>query len=88
MLLVRHTLDVMHCEKNVCENIMKTLFGEKDTAAVRNDMREVNIRPNLWLQPSDSAHVGEVIKPPAPYCLTEVEKVEFIDIIRKFEDTD
>ena len=85
MLLVRHTLDVMHCEKNVCENIMKTLFGEKDTAAVRNDMREVNIRPNLWLQPSDSARVGEVIKPPAPYCLTEVEKVEFIDIIRKLK---
>ena len=47
MLLVRHTLDVMHCEKNVCENIMKTMFGEKDTATVRNDMREVNIRPNL-----------------------------------------
>ena len=72
---MRHTLDVMHCEKNVCENKMKTLFGEKDIVAVRNDMCEVNIRPKNWLQPSDSARVGEVIKPLAPYCSTEMEKI-------------
>jgi hypothetical protein len=28
-LPVRHVLDVMHCEKNICENILKTLWGRK-----------------------------------------------------------
>ena len=30
-LPMRHTLDVMHCEKNICENIVKTLWGKKDS---------------------------------------------------------
>jgi hypothetical protein len=29
-LLVRYILDVMQCEKNVCENILKYLIGKKD----------------------------------------------------------
>ena len=37
-LHVRHVLDVMHCEKNIAENILKTTFGEKDTPAVRVDL--------------------------------------------------
>lgn len=28
-LLVKHTLDVMHFEKNICENMLKVIFGEK-----------------------------------------------------------
>ena len=32
-LPVRHLLDVMHCEKIVCDNILKTIMGEKDNAA-------------------------------------------------------
>jgi len=42
-LLVRHTLDVMHCEKNVRENMIKVIFGEKDTIDVHKDMEEVGI---------------------------------------------
>jgi hypothetical protein len=33
-LLVRQTLDVMHCEENICENMIKVIFGEKDTIVV------------------------------------------------------
>jgi hypothetical protein len=40
---VRHVLDVMHCEKNLCENGIKIIFGEKDTVVVRKDMEEVGI---------------------------------------------
>ena len=29
-LRIRHILDVMHCEKNICENILKYLLGERD----------------------------------------------------------
>ena len=49
-LPLRHMLDLMHCEKNVCENILKTIMGEKDTAAVRLDMQQMGIRPQLWPQ--------------------------------------
>ena len=34
-LKVRHVLDVMHCEKNLCENILKALFGMNDSPGSR-----------------------------------------------------
>ena len=49
-LLVRHVLDVMHCEKNIANNIMKTAMGDKDFPAVRADIQARNIRPHLHLQ--------------------------------------
>jgi hypothetical protein len=30
-LLIHNTLDVMHYEKNLWENVLKTIFGTKDT---------------------------------------------------------
>jgi hypothetical protein len=33
-LLIRHTLDVMHIEKNVCESLIKFVFGIEDTIKV------------------------------------------------------
>jgi hypothetical protein len=50
-LLVRHILDLMHCEKNVCENILNYLLGEKDKPQVRNDMQRRGIRSHLHLRP-------------------------------------
>jgi hypothetical protein len=38
-------LDVMHCEKNVCENMLKTIFGERDIMVVIKDIQEVSIQP-------------------------------------------
>jgi hypothetical protein len=49
-LLVRNTLDVMHCEKNLCENILKTIFCIKDTMVVQEELKECGIRTHLWLQ--------------------------------------
>jgi hypothetical protein len=34
LILVMHTLDVMHCEKNIGENILKVIFGENDSVAI------------------------------------------------------
>ena len=71
----------MHCEKNLCKNVLKTIFGEKDTPMVRHDMQESHIRSHLWLQPLERRR-GKFIKPPAPYVMKDSEKVEFIRIIQ------
>ncbi|KAL0546463.1 hypothetical protein IC582_016373 [Cucumis melo] len=50
-LCVRHYLDVMHIEKNVCMNIVGTLLNipgkSKDGMNTRLDLVEMNIRPEL-----------------------------------------
>ena len=50
-LLVRHQLDVMHIEKNVCESIYGTLLHipgkTKDGLKSRNDLVEMGIRDEL-----------------------------------------
>ena len=51
-LLERHVLDVMHCEKNLCENIVKTLWGMNDSPTSRIDAHELGIREEIWLQES------------------------------------
>lgn len=48
-------------------------------------MKEQNIRPQLWLQPSNSGRTGEFIQPVAPYVLTSNEKQQFVDIIRNLK---
>ncbi len=49
-LLVMHTLHVMRSEKNLSENMLKTIFGMKAKVAVWKDMEEVGIQLELWLQ--------------------------------------
>jgi hypothetical protein len=39
-LPIRHLLDVMHVEWNICDNLLKYVFGEKYTVNVRKDMQE------------------------------------------------
>ncbi len=64
----------MHYEKNVCENMLKKIFGEKNTVVVRKDMQEVGILLKLWsLQIPNSNY----IKPMAPYVTTKQEKKAF-----------
>jgi hypothetical protein len=49
-LLIRHTLDVMHIEKDVCESLIKFVFGPKDTIKVCREMEVCGVRPHLWLR--------------------------------------
>jgi hypothetical protein len=53
-LLLPHNLDVMHIEKNICENILFTLLNvpgkTKDTHNARLDLYDMKIRPELHLQ--------------------------------------
>ncbi len=76
-LLIRHTLDVMHIEKNVCESLIKFLFGTKDTIKVRQDMEVCGVRPHLWLKRYPH-NLGKIFKPVAPYVLTPEELKTFM----------
>jgi hypothetical protein len=82
-LLIRNTLDVMHCEKNITESLMKTIFGEKDTLKARMDLQEANIRPHLW--PIPGRKPGSLTLPQAPYVLTKIEKEVFVDVVRELK---
>ena len=53
-LLVRHNLDVMHIEKNVCEALIGTILEisgkTKDTLNARMDLSDLNIKKKLQLR--------------------------------------
>nr|XP_011468530.1 PREDICTED: uncharacterized protein LOC101308701 [Fragaria vesca subsp. vesca] len=57
-LRIRHCLDVMHIEKNVCDSIVGTVFEfkdkTKDIVKAHKDLQLMNIRPHLWLTTSGS----------------------------------
>lgn len=50
--LLRHNLDVMHIEKNVCDNIIFTLLNDKDKGKdhleARKDLQAMGIKRDLW----------------------------------------
>lgn len=51
-LLIQHNLDVMHIEKNICENIISWLLYKdgrsKENINSRLDMQHLKIRKSLW----------------------------------------
>jgi hypothetical protein len=69
--MLRHNLDFMHIEKNVCENTYGTLLEmegkSKDNLQVRKDLQEMNIQSDL--HPQKKAN-DKCYLPPALYkCL-------------------
>ncbi|XP_074381134.1 uncharacterized protein LOC141722194 [Apium graveolens] len=72
---VRHCLDIMHVEKNVCDNLIGTLlnmkFKTKDSEASRLDMVEMGIRIDLAPQ---KVGARRTYLPPAAYTLSKEEK--------------
>lgn len=75
----------MHCEKNVCENLVKTLFGETDGIKSREDMRVRDIRRHLHLQPNPDGRT--YFMPDAPYVLRKEERDEFLATLRDLKFT-
>ncbi|XP_062114288.1 uncharacterized protein LOC133825348 [Humulus lupulus] len=82
-LLLRHNLDVMHIEKNVCHNIIGTLLDieakSKDTLKARKDLENLKIRSDLWLKKSSN---NKMEKPHASYTLAKEECKEFCKFIQ------
>lgn len=71
-------------QKKTCEIVLKTLFEEKDATNVQNNMQEVEIRPNLWLQ---EAGQRSIRKPHALYVMKEQERKDFHQHNSRVEDS-
>ena len=67
-LIIQHILHVMQCEKNNAENVMKTIFEEKDTLRVCFNMKDVGIPKQLW--PIQGGEPCNIILPRFLYVLT------------------
>jgi hypothetical protein len=83
-LLIRYTLDVMHCEMNLAKNFLKTITGKKDIVKVRRDLQRRNIRKHLWLLPNPRKG-RKMMKPAASYVLTDKEFEVFASTIEKLK---
>ncbi|XP_021804336.1 uncharacterized protein LOC110748694, partial [Prunus avium] len=87
-LKLRHNIDVMHVEKNICDNIIGTLLNikgkTKDTDNARRDLKDMNIRPNDHLMPEGNGFR----KPHARYTLNVNQRKDFCKFLKsvKFPD--
>ncbi|XP_025640500.1 uncharacterized protein [Arachis hypogaea] len=81
---LRHCLDVMHIEKNVCDNIIGTLLDipgkSKDHANARYDLKDMGIRKNLQPKEIDGGKKAKIAK--ACFNLTNQEKTIFCNILK------
>nr|GEX43839.1 hypothetical protein [Tanacetum cinerariifolium]GEX43849.1 hypothetical protein [Tanacetum cinerariifolium] len=84
-----HNLDVMHIEKNVSDNIIRTLLGldgkTKDNKNTRKDLEEMGIRHDHQLinRPNGNPYL-----PPAGYTMSPVEKSNFLQLLKDLKVPD
>ena len=82
---VRHCIDVMHVEKNVCDSLIGTLLNikgkTKDTLNARLDMVDMKIREEL--KPCD--HGKRTYLPPAACTLSKKEKISFCQCLHEIK---
>ena len=89
-LKLRHNLDVMHIEKNICENLLGTFLNiegkTKDTVSSRLDLEDMGIREDLHLHHNEDEDSFEM--PRAWYTITKEQKLAFYEVVRavKFQD--
>ncbi|XP_074265102.1 uncharacterized protein LOC141587520 [Silene latifolia] len=80
-LSIRHCLEVMHIEKNVCDNIINTLLNvpnkSKYNTTARKDMMDMKIRPELAPQEEGV----RIYLPSAAHTLSKKEKIEFCECL-------
>ena len=77
-----HNLDVMHIEKNICENILWTLLKvegmTKDTMNARLDLHDMKIRPQYH-----GVQQGTSLKfPEAHYVMTKNTEQNFASSLK------
>jgi len=80
---VRHCIDVMHMEKNVCDSVIETLLNiqgkTKDGLNTRQDLVDMGIRSQLHPR-SDGK---KIYLPPACHTLSRKEKINFCQCLRQ-----
>ena len=86
---LRHNLDVMHIEKNICDNLLGTLLNlegkSKDNLKARKDLQLLKIRPEL--HPVQLAN-GKYEIPNAPYTLSYEEKTRLLIVLKRLKVPD
>ncbi|XP_039115825.1 uncharacterized protein LOC120251353 [Dioscorea cayenensis subsp. rotundata] len=87
--LLRHNVDVMHIEKNVCENIVGTILNvdgkSKDNLKCRLDLVEMGIRRELHPEYLTN---GKTRLPPASFSMTKKEKDLFCQVLKNIKVPD
>lgn len=82
--LIRHNIDLMHGEKNFCDNILWTILGivgkSKDNPSARRDLEFLNIRKSLHLQSRGSK---KAYMPPAQFTMSKEEKKIFLKVLKE-----
>jgi len=82
--LLRHNLDVMHIEKNICENVIRTILNierkPKEHLKARLDLVEMGIRKDLH-----PINIGpnKVVLPHARFSLSLKEKGIFCRVLKE-----
>jgi len=79
---VRHCIDVMHVEKNVCDSIIGTLLNlkgkTKDGINTRKDLVEMGV----WLELQPQPYGKRTYLPPACHTLSKFKKISFCKCLR------
>nr|XP_027071970.1 uncharacterized protein LOC113696785 [Coffea arabica] len=87
--VLRHNLDFMHIEKNVCENIWGTLLDTEDKTKdhynSRRDLREMGKRKEL--HPIET-EPGKVYLPPSSFAMDKKQKTMFCNVLKKVKVPD
>ncbi|CAM8948226.1 unnamed protein product [Rhodiola kirilowii] len=80
-----YSLDVMHIEKNVFDNIIGTILAiegkTKDDHKARAGLKEQGVRKNLWDKLKGSSSKREKVIQ-APYTVLPENKVEILEMIK------
>ena len=79
---LKHNIDVMHVEKNVCDSLLGTILDNdksKDTTNARHDLKKMGVRESLWIYEDEN---GKLMKPHAPYVLTPAQRQHFCQFIK------
>ncbi|XP_028087696.1 uncharacterized protein LOC114288392 [Camellia sinensis] len=84
-LKLRHNLDVMHIEKNICDNVVGTLLSvdgkNKNTDKARLDLEDMKIGKELHLKRRSN---GSFEKPPAFITLSLACKIRLLGRLKGF----
>ena len=78
---LKHNLDVMHIERNVCDSLLGSLLmnhNSKDTSNARVDLKKLNIRKVQWLRQRGN----KWYKPHPKYSLTDDHRKLFCQFIK------
>ena len=79
---LKHNIDVMHVEKNVCDSLLCTILDNnmsKDITNARHDLKNMGVRDTLWIYEDQNK---KLMKPHAPYVLTPEDRREFLQFLK------